>query len=83
MKHTIKFAFAIAMLSGSYAVADNPPPRPDNEEFEAALKECSGNSGQDMSVMDSCMEEKGFAKPESAPPNSGPGGEEPPEPLSN
>jgi hypothetical protein len=69
-------ALSFIAVCSTVAMADQPPQKPDNAELDAALKECSATANGDMSAMDSCMEGKGFKKPDGPPPN-GNGGEPP------
>ncbi len=51
--------------------------RPDHDAFEAALKACMDEAGQDAQgrpdrdAVDACMKKKGFEKPEGGPGGQG------------
>jgi len=81
MLKKIVYGILLSGLVVSVAEASVYESQPDRGAFEAAMKACMDEAGQDAQgrpdrkAVDACMEKKGFKKPEGGP--GGPGGPPP------
>lgn len=77
MKHAKLIITAMLLVLATPVLAAPPPGSSGNAELDAARKECAESAGKDSNgrpdraAMDSCMLDKGFAKPEGRGPNRG------------